>query len=59
MLNANRKQRRAGTHWKVPSAYANEQPIKTGVAAAANVLGRAANIHALVEFVCTVPIFND
>ena len=52
ILNANKKQSIAGIHWKAPLATAKEQPIKTGVAAAANVLGRAANIHAFIEFVC-------
>ena len=56
MLNANKKQRMVGIHWNVPSAYANEHPIKTGVAAAANVLGRAANIQAFIEFVCMFSI---
>ena len=56
MLNANRKQRMAGIHWNAPSATASEQPINTGVAAAAKVFGRAANIQALIEFVCTVSI---
>ena len=56
MLNAKRKERRAGIHWKAPSAYANEQPINTGVAAAAKVFGRAANIQAFIEFVCTFSI---
>ena len=56
MLNANRKHKMAGIHWKAPSATASEQPIKTGVAAAAKVFGRAANIHAFIEFVCTFPI---
>ena len=56
ILNANKKQRTAGIHWKAPSATAKEQPINTGVAAAAKVLGRAANIHAFIEFVCTFSI---
>jgi hypothetical protein len=46
----------AGIHWNAPSATASEQPINTGVAAAAKVFGRAANIQALIEFVCMVSI---
>jgi hypothetical protein len=46
----------AGIHWKAPSATAKEQPIKTGVAAAAKVFGRAASIHAFIEFVCMFSI---
>ena len=56
MLNANRKQRMAGIHWKEPALYAKAHPNNTGVAAAAKVFGRAANIQAFIEFVCTVSI---
>ena len=56
MLNANRKQSRAGIHWKAPSVYAKAHPNNTGVAAAASVFGRAANIHAFIELVCMVCI---
>jgi hypothetical protein len=56
MLKANRKQRMAGIHWKVPSVYAKAHPSNTGVAAAANVFGRAANIQAFIEFVFTFSI---
>ena len=56
MLNANKKQSKAGIHWKAPSVYAKAHPNNTGVAAAANVFGRAANIHALIELVCMFSI---
>ena len=56
MLKANKKQSKAGIHWKVPSVYARAHPNNTGVAAAAKVFGRAANIHAFIELVCMVSI---
>ena len=56
MLKANRKQSKAGIHWKAPSVYAKAHPNKTGVAAAAKVFGRVANIHAFIELVCIVSI---
>ena len=56
MLNANKKQSKAGIHWKAPSVYAKAHPNNTGVAAAANVFGRAANIQAFIELVRTFSI---
>ena len=46
----------AGIHWNAPAVWARAHPSKTGVAAAANVFGRAANIQAFIEFVCTFSI---
>ena len=53
MVKAKRKQRIAGMNCNHPSDAASEHPNKTGVAAAANVLGRAAKTQAYIEFVFT------
>ena len=49
----------AGNHWNFPSMYAIEVPIITGVAAPANVLGRAASIQAFIELILIFSIFPD
>jgi hypothetical protein len=46
----------AGAGRNTPSRYASAQAVRTGVAAAGNVLGRAAEIHALNEFFLVIVI---